>query len=397
MKILVIHNEYLQRGGEDTVFAQEKTLLASHGHEVESLLFSNAVIATTWDKVIYSLKCLYNFGAYQAVKKKIIAFQPDVIHVHNFFYVASPAIFYAASNMKVPVVMTLHNYRLICPSAFLFHNGEIYRDSIHKVFPLEAVRKKVWNNSFLLTASIVLCTGIHKLLGTFRRHVDGFIVFTEFSRNLFLDSSLQLPKESFFIKPNFSEDKGITAAERGDYFLFAGRLSEEKGLDILLRACEQGSFNLKILGDGPLRAKVEAYASRYPTIEYLGKRPQEEVTGFMQKAEALIFPSIWYEGMPMVILEAFSCGTPVIASRLGNPQSMIEEGKNGLFFEPKDAEGLVEIVRKVNTDPRLQKSLSLGARASYDQQYTSQQNYEMLMDIYSEVQHKAFNKHDAHS
>lgn len=388
MKILVIHNEYLQRGGEDTVFAQEKELLASRGHEVESLLFSNAVISTAWDKVKYSLKCIYNRDAYQLVRDKIMTFQPDVIHVHNFFYVASPAIFYAAKKMDVPVVMTLHNYRLICPSAFLFHKGNIYRDSIHKVFPLGAVAKKVWNNSFLLTASIVLCTGIHKMLGTFRKHVDGFIVFTEFSRDLFLDSSLRLPKESFFIKPNFSEDKGGETAERDNFFLFVGRLSEEKGLDVLLKACKHGSFNLKILGDGPLREKVEAYAAQCPTIEYLGKRPQKEVTGFMKKAKALIFPSIWYEGMPMVILEAFSCGTPVLASRLGNPESMISEGKDGLFFESKDAEGLEEAIRKVNETPGLQKSLSEGARTTYEKHYSPQQNYDMLMSIYFRVQHK---------
>lgn len=395
MKILVIHNEYLQRGGEDTVFVQEQELLASRGHEVASLLFSNATIATAWDKVKYSLKSIYNRSAYHLVLEKLKSFQPDVIHVHNFFYVASPAIFYAAKKMKIPVVMTLHNYRLICPSAFLFHNGEIYQDSIHKVFPLKAVTKKVWNNSFLFTASIVLCTGIHKLLGTFRKHVDGFIVFTEFSRNLFLDSSLHLTNESFFIKPNFSEDKGITTAERGDYFLFVGRLSEEKGLNILLKACEQGSFNLKILGDGPLREKVEEYTSRYPRIEYLGKRPQPEVTGFMQQAKALIFPSIWYEGMPMVILEAFSCGTPVIASRLGNPQSMIDEGKNGVLFLPKDASDLVEVVRTVEKNPALQKSLSFGARATYEQHYSPQENYDMLINIYHQVQHKAKRYSDA--
>lgn len=394
MKILVIHNEYLQRGGEDTVFAQEQELLASRGHEVASLLFSNATISTAWDKVKYSLKCIYNRDAYQLVLEKLKTFQPDVIHVHNFFYVASPAIFYAAKKMGIPVVMTLHNYRLICPSAFLFHNGDIYRDSIHKIFPLSAVAKKVWNNSFFLTASIVLCTGIHKMLGTFRKHVDGFIVFTEFSRNLFLDSSLQLSKESFFIKPNFSEDNGATTAERGNYFLFVGRLSEEKGLNILLKASEQGPFTLKILGDGPLREKVEAYASRYPTIEYLGKRPQEEVRGFMQQARALIFPSIWYEGMPMVILEAFSCGTPVIASRLGNPQSMITEGVNGLFFAPKDAENMVEAVRKLNDSPDLQQTLSEGARATYEQHYSPQQNYDTLIDIYLQVQHKAYNSND---
>lgn len=395
MKILVIHNEYLQRGGEDTVFAQEQELLASRGHEVASILFSNATISTARDKVKYSLKCIYNRDAYRQVLQKLNTFQPDVIHVHNFFYVASPAIFYAARKMGIPIVMTLHNYRLICPSAFLFHNGEIYNDSIHKVFPLRAVAKKVWNNSFLITASIVLCTGIHKLLGTFRKQVDGFIVFTEFSRNLFLDSSLRLTRESFFIKPNFAEDKGVITAERGNYFLFVGRLSEEKGLDVLLKACEQGSFNLKILGDGPLREKVEAYASRYPAIEYLGKKPQEEVTGFMQQAKALIFPSIWYEGMPMVILEAFSCGTPVLASRLGNPGSMISPEKDGLLFEPKDAAGLTEAVIRLSENPGLQKTLSEGARATYERYYSPQQNHDMLIDIYLQVQHKANRNSDA--
>ncbi|MCB0840531.1 MAG: glycosyltransferase family 4 protein, partial [Bacteroidetes bacterium] len=284
MKVLLVHNEYLQRGGEDTVFGIEKDLLESHGNEVDTLTFNNADIASFWDKARFMFKSIYNSDAYKKMEAKIKAFQPDVIHVHNFFYVASPSIFYAAKHHNVPIVQTLHNYRLICPSAYLYHNGEIYEDNVNKVFPIGAIFKKVWNNSLLQTASIASITAFHKMRNTFRDKVDGFIVFTEFAKSIFVNSSLQVPENQFFIKPNFTDDFGYNGGERGDYYLFIGRLSEEKGIEVLLDACEHYDFKLKILGDGPLRGLVESRAATNSNIDYLGPKPKTEVIQYLKSA-----------------------------------------------------------------------------------------------------------------
>lgn len=387
LRVLIIHNKYLQRGGEDTVFDLEKTLLLNHGHEVESMIFNNSAISSFGSRVRYSMKFIFNLEAYRQVKDKIRSFRPDVVHVHNFYYVASPSVFYAAKSLGVPVIQTLHNYRLVCPSAYLFHNGKIYEDSIHKVFPVKAVLNRVWNNSFLLTALIVLCTGIHKLLKTFEKKVDGFIVFTEFSRNIFLNSSLGLPEKYFFIKPNFSEELSHPDPDhvKEDYFLYVGRLSEEKGIDTLLKACEYYDFKLKIIGDGPLREFVEARAAENSRINYLGRKPKNEVIRYLTGSKALLFSSVWYEGMPMVILEAFSTGTPVIASRLGNPEFMITDGVDGLLFEPQNPVALSEAIKKIDTDCELQRRLSAGARKTYEEKYSPEVNYESLMGIYHQV------------
>ncbi|GAB4422669.1 MAG: glycosyltransferase [Bacteroidia bacterium] len=381
MRILIIHNYYQQRGGEDTVVATESALLRARGHEVELLTFHNDSIAG-WKKALYLFKSIYNPAAARQVRARIGAFRPDVVHVHNFFYVASPAIFYAARQAGVPVVMTLHNYRLICPSAFLYHEGQVYEESIDKIFPLQAIRKRVWNGSLIQTASIVAITGIHKLLGTFRTKVDRYIVFTEFARQLFLRSSLGVGEEKLYIKPNFVEDQGAADAPREDYYLFIGRLSPEKGIATLLDAVRRLKVPVVVLGDGPMRAEVEACAAQYPHLRYLGPRPRTEVLEHMRRCRALIFPSLWYEGMPMVIVEALSTGCPVLLSRLGNPMHMIEDGTVGLHFAPGDAADLQRCVERIEADPALRARMGQAARTSYEQHYSPDANYDLLMQLY---------------
>lgn len=385
MRILIIHNHYKQVGGEDTVFYAESALLEEYGHTVDKLSFSNREVNSFYDNVKAAVGLVYNFNSAHIVEEKIESFRPDVIHVHNFFPLISPSVFYVAKKYGVPIVMTLHNYRLICPSSYLFYDGKSRKDNVHKVFPLKAIKDKAYRDSSLETAAVVLTTGLHKLLGTWQSKVDSFITLTQGAANLFLDSSLKLKPSQVTVKPNFTADLGVGQKERGDYFLYVGRLSPEKGLHTLLKAHAKYNFKLKIVGDGTLRDEVVAHACKYPSLEYLGYQDRDRVIFELKGAKAVIFPSEWLEMFGMTIIEAFSTATPVIASKIGGGEYLVTDGYNGLHYEPGNVDELVQQVRALEEDPGYADALGRSARKEYEERYTPEANYEMLLQIYEDV------------
>ncbi|GHV57501.1 hypothetical protein FACS1894182_06490 [Bacteroidia bacterium] len=201
MKILQIHTIYRFRGGEDSVVASEKKLLQENGHEVYSLLFENP--SHPAKALILFFISIFNPVSYFRVLKTLKAFQPDVIHIHNWHFAASPAIFIVAHKMKIPVVHTLHNYRLLCPSGFLFNEGKLFLDSLQQNFPWSAVKHKVYRNSYLQTFWLAFVVWFHKQIGTWR-HVDKYIALTAFSKELYLHSSSGIQAEQIVVKPNFT-------------------------------------------------------------------------------------------------------------------------------------------------------------------------------------------------
>lgn len=382
MKILLIHNRYQQPGGEDSVFQAENDLLSGYGHEIDQMVLDNSSIKTVFDRCLSGLKTLYNPDSARLLKTKIQSFHPDVIHVHNFFPLVSASIFFMAKRLGIPVVVTLHNYRLICPSATLFYQGRIYEKSIHSIFPFDAILKGVYRNSKVQTAAVALMTAVHRLLGTWKNKIDVYIVLTQFAKEKFEESTLAILVEKLVVKPNFVKDCGRGNTGRDDFFLFVGRLTEEKGIRTLLKAAKLYKFNLTIVGDGPLRNVVEDYASQCANICYPGFQDKSVVMNYMKKCKALIFPSIWYEGFPVTILEAFSAGTPVIASRLGSMKEIVSDRVNGLHFEPGNANDLGSKIIEMTTDKKLAGELSDQARQTYLNQYTPDRNYSQLMGIY---------------
>jgi glycosyltransferase involved in cell wall biosynthesis len=384
MKILIIHNRYQFWGGEDVVFESELEILRKNGHIIDTLIFDNKNIKTFLDKLIVAVGTVYNIKSKKILKNRINAFKPDVIHVHNFYPIASPSIFFIAKKLKVPIVMTLHNYRLICPSTTLFYNNEIYEKNINHFFPYDAIVNRVYRDSIVETTILALTITVHKLIGTWNSKVTYYIALTEFARNKFLNSSLHVSAEKIVVKPNFVADNGYNIAHRGNYFLFIGRLSTEKGISKIIEvASELPDVEFRIIGDGPLKKDVENASKDCNNISYLGFRDKGFILDQLKSARALIFPSLWYEGFPMTILEALSCGTPILASDLGGPKEILTNGYNGYLFDYQNKQDLIEKIIKISSEDDSQRKMCENARNTYEMLYTPEINYEQLIEIYN--------------
>ncbi len=383
MKVLFIHNEYQFKGGEDTVLELEKDLLEKKGHEVHVLKFSNSTINSFTARVRTGLQSFYNRDAARQLTEAVNSFRPDIIHVHNLFFKASPSILYRAKKLGIPVVMTIHNYRLICANALLLRNNKICELCIQKKFPLSGVRYKCYRSSAIESALVTGITGFHKLLGTWRKNIDSLIVLSTFMKDKLLHSSLQFPAQDIVVKPNFVPDIYDGPSPRDNYFLFVGRLSREKGIDTLLD-CFSGSNSARLIiaGDGPEKERVMAAASLDPAISYIGQQPKENIIALMKKSKALIFPSIWYEGMPMTIIESLATGTPVIASGLGAMTEMVRDGYNGFLFPAGNAKELQKRIQFFSTIETDDQYLYKNARQSYLDNYQPEVHYASILKIY---------------
>jgi glycosyltransferase involved in cell wall biosynthesis len=378
MNVLLIHNKYKIPGGEDSVVQNESTLLKQCGHEVDVLYFTNDDINSLKDKVFTGLNSIYSRSANEKTRMVVEKFKPDVIHVHNTFPKISPSIFDLANELKIPIVQTIHNYRLVCPGALLLREEQVCEECVNAKFAYKSIKNKCYRNSAIESTIVATVNFVHNTLGTLQNKISRFIVLSDFAKQKLKNSTLQLSDSHFAIKPNFVEDKDFNH-NRQNVFLFVGRLSTEKGLDVLLEAFSQTSHPLAIIGGGPLEAKVMDYASKHSNIEYLGFQSSDVVIEKMKHCKALVFPSIWYEGMPMTILEAFSTGCPVIASKLGAMEELIEHEINGLHFEAASANDLIKQLDLITDD------MSLNARNSYLEHYTPEANYKQLIDIYQKV------------
>lgn len=384
MKILLLHNNYQQKGGEDSVLENEYQLLKQE-NSVEKLLFNNDNIKSSFDKLKIGVSSLYNYKSSKLLEQKIDEFKPDIIHVHNFFPIASPSIFYVAQQLNIPIVMTLHNYRLICPNALLFKDNEICEKCINKTFPIDGVVNGCYRDSKVQTLSLALMSFFHKKVKTWNNKVDKYITLTNFAKEKILHSSLNLNSKQIVVKPNFVEDYGYSY-EKEDYFIFIGRLSIEKGINLLLDTFKKNNKKLLIIGGGSLEKEVLTASDSHENITYLGFQGKEFIIEKLTKAKALIFSSIWYEGMPMTILESFSTGTPVLVPNIGGPNEMIENNVNGLIYDANNVNSLIQSINTLlDKNDEDYKEMCINARESYLEAYSPSKNYEYLMNIYKEV------------
>ncbi|NGF58068.1 glycosyltransferase family 4 protein [Parapedobacter sp. SGR-10] len=382
MRILIVHNFYQHHGGEDVVFEQEMKLLATR-HDVKSVRLRNK---KGWKGVLQYLFYPWNIFSAQKVLKEVKSFAPDIVHVHNTHYAIGPLLFRSLYKRKVPVVQTLHNFRILDPSAILFHKGKVFTDTITKEFPWKSVRNKVLDNSWIKTFLTAFTYYFHKKIGTWQ-HVDKFLVFSEFAKGLLLQSSLRLASNQIAVKPNFVYPiVQQTAHTRENYFVYIGRLSVEKGITPMLEAFAESGLVLKIYGTGPLQDTVKKYVHLHTNIEYYGFQPKEVLHETLSCSQALIMPSVCFEGMPMTILDAFASGTPVIASKIGILSEMVQPGKNGLHIEPNDKNSLIQALynwQYLRLEEK--KQMSENCKNEYWEKYSPEKNVSLLERIYQEV------------
>lgn len=385
VKILVVHNAYQQRGGEDAVVGAEVRLLEANGHAVvryerhnDELLGRGAL-----GGIDAAVETVWSSKSFREMKALVEKERPDVAHFHNTFPLISPSAYYACARAGVPVVQTLHNYRLWCPAAKFLREGKVCEACLGRnAWP--GVMHGCYRGSRAATAAAAAMLAVHRRMGSWQTKVDVYIALSEFTRRKFIEGGL--PAERIVLKPNFVAGDVPPKTQSGGYVLFVGRLSEEKGPQLLPSAWRSmhTQIPLRIAGDGPLLEKLSREV-REPSllqIELAGHRTPDEVRALVHGARFLVFPSMWYEGFPMTIAEAFAGGLPVVASRLGSMAEIVQDGVTGLHFEPGNAVDLAAKVEWAWNHPEELARMGRAARAEYEAKYQPSTNYEILMGVY---------------
>lgn len=388
MKVLVVHNYYQQRAGEDAVFEQECRLLTRFGHTVIPYHRTNKEIeeAGTWSRLRAPFDIVWNSRNRRDVGVLLQSERPDVVHVHNTYFMISPSIFAACQQAGVPVVQTLHNYRLFCPNAVFFRDGKACEDCRESGL-WQGIRHGCYHGARSDTAVVAAMIKLNRTFKTWPGNVDGFIALTHFSRRKVVEGGL--PPERVTVKPNFVDPDPGLGGDTRDHALFVGRLSPEKGAATMLQAWGKldRPVPLKIAGSGPEQQALEEQARRggLRNVEFLGHLSRERTMALLRAARFLVFPSVWYEGFPMTICEAFASGTPVICSRMGAMEELVEHNSTGLHFAPGNAEELAARVDWAWDHPDEMRRMGLAARREFEEKYTAERNHPLLVEIYNEA------------
>jgi glycosyltransferase involved in cell wall biosynthesis len=378
MKILIAHNEYQYRGGEDVVVDAEANLLRQQGHDVQHYRRSNHELQSL-SRASAAVSALWSYKTASEIKQICEHFSPDIIHAHNTFPLISPSLYWAASKKHIPVVQTLHNFRLLCPQAMFFREGKTCQQCIGKV-PWRAIIHKCYRGSRIQSAVTTAMVAQHRAAGTYRNRVALYIALSEYSCQKFIQGGL--PAHKIRIKPNFVESLPASRQVNRQGGLFIGRLSEEKGLDVLAKALKMaGNVQVLVVGSGPL---ADTARKDFGDM-YVGAKTKDELTEMLAGVRYLVVPSTGIETFGMVALEAFASGTPVIASRHGGLQDLVVDGVTGLLVNPSDAADLAEKMAWAESHPDQMQKLGRAARHEYEAKYTPMRNYRMLLSIYEEA------------
>lgn len=380
MKVLVVHNFYQHPGGEDESFAAEVAMLKEYGHEVLQFTVHNRDLDQV-PRLRIAANTVWNASIYRRLVSQLSRTPVDVAHFQNTFPQISPAGYYAANRLGIPVVQSLRNYRFSCVNGLFFRDGHPCEDCMGKLVPWPGIVHACYRDSGLASATVAAMITTHQAKRTFVNRVDGYIALSEFSRKKFVEAGL--PANRVSVKPNFlAHDPGVGPGD-GGFALFVGRLSPEKGIEALIaawRACGK-KIPLKIVGDGPLRSIMNS--DSVTGVEWLGQRSQSEVLDLMGAASFLVFPSEWYETFGRVAIEAFAKGTPVLVSKIGAIAELIDHKRTGLHFAPGDVRDLVSKVEWILSNPRCLTAMRQAARQEFEAKYTARVNINILMEVYA--------------
>ncbi|MGE3844882.1 MAG: glycosyltransferase [Vicinamibacterales bacterium] len=380
LKVLLCHSYYQQRGGEDESFEAEAALLEARGHDVVRFTRHNDALSQM-PALEAARLTFWNSAIHHDLGRTIARERPDVMHCTNTFPLISPSAHYAAAAAGVPVVQSLRNFRLLCPGAFFLRDGHICEDCALKPVAWPGVQHRCYRNSRAATAVVALAMAAQRTMQAWRQPVALYFTPSAFARSRFLAAGF--PANRVAVKPNFvAPDPGIGPG--GDAVVFVGRLSAEKGVATLLSAWQRLAepIPLQVIGEGPLADDVRAAAQTDARIQYLGRRPLTEVLHVLGHARAVVVPSIWYETFGRTVIEAFARGTPVVASRVGSLQELVDHGRTGLLAATGDADDLASSVRWLVQHPDEVGRMRAEARREYETRYTADTNYALLTGLY---------------
>lgn len=380
LRVLLVHNAYQQRGGEDAVFESERDLLREHGHEVACYTRHNDEVA---DTPVWTLArdTVWSPRTTAEIVPLLAQFRPDVVHVHNSFPLISPSLHAAVRQAGLPLVQTLHNFRLLCPQAMLLRDGRVCEDCVGRV-PWRAVQHRCYRESAAQSAALAGMLQWHRVRGTWQHDVTLYIALNQFCRDKFVQGGL--PAERLRIKPNFVADPGLPQTADRDGWLFVGRLSPEKGVATLAQAMTlpgAAGTTLRVAGAGPEQASLQGL----PGVQTLGPLAADCVQAEMRRARALVLPSICYENMPRTLVEAAACGLPTIASRLGALPELVADGETGLLFEAGNPVDLATKLNWAQAHPAEMARMGQAARRRFEQAWGAEANHQQLLAVYQEA------------
>ena len=379
-RIVVVHNFYQQTGGEDSVVANELALLRANGHEAHLYSVSNDEISNVADKARVFFNIDYSHRSRRHFALELARLKPDVVHVHNFFPLLTASIYDACIDLGVPVVQTLHNFRIMCAGVYLMRDG-LPCDKCVNGSPYQSVVHRCYRGSFAGSFAVARMIDVSRRRGTWREKVDRFIALTPSAKDLFVRAGV--PAGKIVVKPNFAPDPGVPGEQTRHGALYVGRLSEEKGVREMIAAWRHIGTPLRVAGDGPLREELEATAPA--NVTFLARLVPDRVRDEMLRAQMLIVFSKWFEGFPVVLAEAMAAGLPAIVSDIGSQKDIVKHGVTGLHARTGDASALAATVNSALQNPASLVRMGQAARAEYQMHYSPQANYRELKSIYDGV------------
>jgi glycosyltransferase involved in cell wall biosynthesis len=388
-RVLLLHNRYRQPGGEDVVVAAQAQLLRERGHDVRVLEKDNRAIDRygLLKKALLFYEMSGNPKSAAEVAKIADEFKPDVALIHNFLPLLSPSIYAPLKRRGVKIVQYLHNYRLVCPAGTLYRDGKACTLCIDEGLS-HAVKYRCWNNSKLASLGLTRMLDRHRRARTWHKQPDLFVALNSYQRDVLIKAGV-IPEERTIVQPNFMADPAGQPVDSqagslrdGTGFVYAGRLTPEKGAATLLKAhALLDKVPLVVFGDGPQRKQLMNGAA----VEFPGYRPKAEVDARIRSARAVIAPSEWQEVFGLSIIEAMGLSRAVIASRVAGPREIVEDGVTGLLFDAGNAEQLAACMRRLQDDPQLAVKLGQAGRARFEKLYSEEAGYCNLQEVFRRV------------